>query len=145
MDLSNKPKQVNNVHFSQGTFPNIIGFCDRDESSHVNHSDEEAYEYKLHNNVVYLLKKMSSRWELVEFEGGKVVRVSADNTLESVLIRGLSFSEADKTKQEKRVNILFPVNTTDINRAEAIMYYLGGYPKNFLPNVSEINFIKDTF
>ena len=139
-----QPKAVNNNHFSNGDFPNIIGFCERDDNSRVAHFDEEAYEYKLHGAVVYLLKKKSNRWELVEFDKNKIVRVSADNMLENVLIRALTFIDADKPRQDKRANIIFPVKKSDVKRTEAIMYYLGGYPKSFLLQTPEFQFIEQT-
>src|SRR5688572_13798930 len=139
-----KPKLTNNNHFSSGDFPNIIGFCDRDEDSRVSHFDEEAYEYKLHGGVVYLLKKKSNRWELVEFDKNQIIRVSADNMLENVLMRALTFADSDKERQEKRANIIFPVKKSDIKRAEAIMYYLGGYPKSTLSQTPELQFIEQT-
>src|SRR5947207_1788197 len=133
MDENSKPKTVNDKHFSTEQFPNIIAFCQRENGTHVIHDDEESYEYKFNEQVVYVLKKKGNRWEIVEFDGHKILRVSADSNLESVLMRALSFSENDKSKQEERTNILIPVKKIDAERVMAIMYYLGGYPRSFFP------------
>ena len=140
-----KPQLVNNVHYSEGSFPNIIGFCERDNGSHISHDDEEAYQYKFHDNLVYILKKKGKRWEVAQFEGTNILRVNSDNNLESVLMRALTFAEADRSKQETKINILFPVPKSDTERAMAIMYYLGGYPRSSFPYTTEFSFIKDKF
>jgi hypothetical protein len=145
MDSDNKPQVANRDHFSSGELPRIIAFCERDEKTHVKHAEEESYEYKLNDQVVYVLKKKSGRFEIVEFDGNKILRVSAGDNLEDVLMRALAFSENDRDKQEKRTNILFPVKKVDAERVMAIMYYLGGYPRSFFPNSAEFQFVRDTF
>lgn len=145
MDATNKPKVVNDVHFSTGEFPKIIAFCERDETTHIVKTDEEVYQYKLHDKIVYMLKRKEQGWELVEFDSNTILRVNSDVHLETVLMRALTFREADRANQETRTNILFPINKLDSERVMAIMYYLGGYPRSFFPVSPEFTFIKDTF
>src|SRR4051812_30694878 len=116
MDNTTQPQVANKDHFSTQAFPHIIAFCERDEKTHVHQAEEESYEYKFDDQVVYVVKKKNNRWEIVEFDDHKILRVSADSNLESVLMRALSFSENDKTKQEKRTNIIIPIKKIDAER-----------------------------
>jgi hypothetical protein len=140
-----KPRYVNNSHFSTGEFPSVLAFCDRDNATHIVNGDEESYQYKLGYQVVYMLKKKGPRWEVLEFDDHRIIRVNTANSLPVALFQALSFTEADKPKQDKRVNILFPVQKTDLDKALAIMYYMGGYPGNFLPQLPELTLIKEKF
>jgi hypothetical protein len=145
MDTQDHPRFANTSHFSTEEFPQVIGFCDRDNATHVLHTNEEVYEYKLHGKIVYVVKKQHGRWQITEFEDAKITRSSTDVTLGNVLLRALAFVETDRTKQQSRTNILIPVAAADKERAVAIMYHLGGYPQSFLPWTAELLFIKNTF
>lgn len=143
--MSSQPQRVNADHFSTDTFPEIIAFCDRDETTHVQSRSEESYEYRLHGKSVYRLKKFASQWELMELENNNVIRVSTGRSLGMVLWQALRFTIADKEKQEVRVNILIPVAKTDVEKTLAFMYYYGGYPGNFLESSAELSLIVERF
>src|SRR6266567_5728493 len=98
---SAKPKFVNSQHFSTEQFPEVIGFCDRDNASHMRNADEETYQYKRNNKTIYTAKKKGNRWEIIEFDGSAIVRVSTGGKLGFVLFHALSFHESDRLKQEK--------------------------------------------
>ena len=139
------PKRVNNTHFSTEKFPEVIAFCDRIENSHVHNGTEESYMYELNGTQIYTLKKLANQWELVESDNNTIIRVSTGRNLGLVLMQGLHFSDADKGKQEERVNILFPVNQQDLEKAHALMYYYGGYPGSFLQMTPELALIIERF
>lgn len=141
----NHPQRVNQNHFTTEKFPEIIAFCERDESSHVQSPTEESFEYTLNGKGIYMLKKYAAQWELVEHEDHKVVRVSTGVSLGMVLLQGLRFSNTDKGKQEERVNIIIPVAKADVEKALALMYYYGGYPGNFLIMTPELAIITERF
>lgn len=143
--MNTKPKRVNTNHFSTEKFPEIIGFCERDDASHITNGREESYNYQLNGHSLYTLKKFSSQWELQECDEKNIIRVSTGRNLGLVLMQGLRFSEADKDKQETRVNILFPTQKATIEEALALMYYYGGYPGNFLQQSSELSLITERF
>ena len=143
--MSGSSQRVNSNHFSTEKFPEVIAFCERDESSHVLTSTEESYTYALNGKVVYTLKKVNEQWELMEMDDKKVIRVSTGRSLGMVLWHALKFSSADKGKQEERVNILIPVAKTDLEKALAFMYYYGGYPGNFLDHTPELDAIMERF
>lgn len=143
--VSSHPKFVNKAHFSTETFPEVIAFCDRDNSTHVKTPTDERYEYLLNGKLVYTLKHSGELWELVESENQKIIRVSMGKSLGLALLQGLRFSSADTGKQEERVNILFPVNRRDSEKTTAFMYYYGGYPGNFLESTAELEVIAERF
>ena len=143
--MSGVSKRVNNNHFSTEKFPEVIAFCERDENSHVATGSEESYTYSLNGEIIYTLKKVNSQWELIELHDKNVVRVSTGKSLGMVLWHALRFTEADKAKQEERVNILIPVAKTDLEKALAFMYYYGGYPGNFLDHTPELDAIMERF
>ncbi len=143
--MSTSSQRVNTNHFSTEKFPEVIAFCERDDSSHVTAATEESYTYTLNGQTIYTLKKVHSQWELMEMNGKNVVRVSTGKSLGMVLWHALRFSEADKGKQEERVNILLPVAKADLEKALAFMYYYGGYPGNFLEHTPELDAIMDRF
>ncbi|GEM_PF-3569715 len=141
-----KPKLVNTTHFSTEKFPELLGFCERDDKTHVVSGDEENYQYKLHDKKVYSIKKKSNKWEIIEFDlDNKIIRVSTGTKLGMVLVNALSFRGADGNKQDQRANILIPVNTEDREKAIALMYYLGGYPGDFLEETPEQKLITEKF
>jgi len=145
MDKLVRPGAVNHQHFSAEQFPEIIAFCERDNKSHVVTNTEETYEYKLHGKTIYMVKKCSGKWEIVEFDDKSIVRVSTSDNLGMVLMSALTFKETDRPKQDARTNILIPVNVKEREKALALMYYFGGYPTSLLPVTAEYLLIKEKF
>lgn len=143
--MSTQPQRVNSNHFSTEKFPEVIAFCERDDQTHVLHGSEESYEYKLNGQTLYQLKKYAAQWELIELMDKKVMRVSTGRNLGIVLMQGLRFADADKGKQEERVNVLVPVMKKDAEKAAAMMYYFGGYPASFLELSPELAIIIERF
>jgi len=143
--MTDHPKLVNTTHFSTEKFPEVIGFCDRVETTHIHNGNEESYTYELNGKHLYTLKKLANQWELVESDHTTIIRISTGRNLGLVLMQGLRFSDADKGKQEERVSILFPVKKTDMEKALAMMYYFGGYPGNFILMTPELALIVDRF
>lgn len=143
--MNNKPQAVNTDYFSTETFPEIIGFCEKDKYSHVQVGDEESFVYKLNGKRMYLLKKRSNRWEIVEYEEDKIIRVSTNKVLGLVISQALTYVSHPNDRQEFRVSILIPINKPDLEKAMAIMYYLGGYPINFLQMTPELELILNRF
>ena len=143
--MNNHPKRVNNNHFSTEKFPEVIGFCDRDDSTHILNGKEESYEYRLHGRTLYRLKKLANQWELVELHNNTIHRISAGRSLGMVLWQGLRFVDTDKSIQEERVNILFPAQKAEVEKALTLMYYYGGYPNNFLQMTPELLVIIERF
>lgn len=139
------PQFVNTNHFSTEKFPEVIGFCDRVPTSHVHNGVEESYTYELNGKNMYTLKKLAHQWELEESENNTIIRVSTGRNLGLVLMQGLHFSDADKGRQEERINIIFPVQKADLEKALAFMYYYGGYPGNFIQMTPELALIVDRF
>lgn len=140
-----KPQAVNTSYFSVEEFPEIIGFCDRDPHTHVLAEGEESYEYKLNGKKIYLVKKQGRKWEIVEFFGEQITRVSTNTNLGLALSQALMYVPSDNDQQEERVSILIPINKVDMEKALAVMYYLGGYPANFLPRLPELQLVMDRF
>ncbi len=148
MDFSqtDTPQLVNDAPFSTEQLPEIIGFCERDPSTHIIHSgDEESYQYKLHGKVVYTVKKKGNKWEIVESDNGQIVRVETATNLGTVLMHILTFRNSDRSKQEELVNILIPVSPEDKDKALVLMYYLGGYPGNFFEETTELKPLLEKF
>ncbi len=143
--MSNQSLRVNKNHFSTEIFPEVIAFCDREESTHVLSSNEESYEYTLNGKTVYALKKIAAQWELVELVDKKITRVSTGRSLGMVLWQALRFQDIDRAKQEERVNVLIPVARTDLEKALALMYYYGGFPGSFLETSPELKIITERF
>jgi hypothetical protein len=143
--MSNQSTRINENHFSTEKFPEVIAFCDRDESTHIQTPTEESYEYALDGKARYMLKKYAEQWELVEKEDKSIVRVSTGRNLGMVLWQALRFSNVDRGKQDDFVNVLIPVLKTDVEKALALMYYYGGYPGNFLEKNPELEIIVDRF
>jgi hypothetical protein len=143
--MDQHPKSVNKDHFSTEKFPEVIAFCDRVSNSHIRNEREERYSYELNGKGIYTLKKFAGQWELEESENNSIIRISTGRNLGLVLMQGLRFSDADKGKQEERVNIIFPVLKTDLEKALALMYYFGGYPGNFLLMTPELALIVERF
>lgn len=143
--MNSKPLAVNSDYFSTETFPEIIGFCEKDRYSHVQVGDEESFVYKLNGKKIYLLKKKSNRWEIVEYDGEQIVRVNTNKILGIVISQALTYASHPNDKQEFRVSILIPINKTDMEKALAVMYYLGGYPTNFLQITPELQLIMERF
>lgn len=139
------PNRVNGNHFSTEKFPEIIAFCEREDSSHILNGKEESYNYTLRGQTLYTLKKFAAQWELQESNNNNIIRVSTGRNLGLVLMQGLRFSETDKGTQEERVNVLIPVRKTDVEKAMALLYYYGGYPGNFLTITAELTLIIDQF
>lgn len=139
------PKLFNSNHFSTEKFPEVVGFCDREENSHILNGTEESYTYALNGKTLYTLKKLATQWKLEELANSNIVRVSTGRSLGLVLMQGLRFSDGDKGKQEERVNILIPVQKADVEKALALMYYYGGYPGNFLQMTPELALIIERF
>lgn len=145
MDHS-RPHRVNSKHFSTEEFPEIIAFCDRDDVSHADSPHQETYEYRLQGVLMYTVKKSYHHWEIVEHgEQKSVRRVSTGDSLVHALINALTFREADRAIQDKRLNILCPVKMENRDKMLAIMYYLGGYPTSMLPLTAEYLLIKEKF
>lgn len=140
-----KPASVNKDHFTTNTFPSIIAFCDRDDTTHIVNGDEESYSYKLQNKVIYTVKKKAGRFEVIEFDGEKAVKVSTDTNLGEALAKVLTFGPGDVDRQTTRTNILIPVEKKDSAKAVALMYYLGGYPVSSEPKKSELMEILEKF
>jgi hypothetical protein len=143
--VNTHPKFVNKEHFSSEKFPEVIAFCDRVSTSHIHNGNEESFSYALNGKQIYTLKKLANQWELEESENNTIIRISTGRNLGMVLMQGLRFSDADKGKQEEKVNIIFPLAKTDLEKALAFMYYYGGYPGNFLLMTSELALIIDRF
>lgn len=143
MDLH--PKFVNKDHFSSEKFPEVLAFCDRLPNSYIHNRREESYSYALQGNQLYTLKKLANQWELEELYNNTIIRVSTGRNLGLVLMQGLRFSDADKGRQDERVNIIFPVQKGDLEKTLAFMYYYGGYPENFLLMTPELALIIDRF
>lgn len=143
--MDQHPKLHNNDHFSAENFPEVIAFCDRVSNSHIRNDREERYSYELNGNVIYTLKKFINQWELEESHNNTIIRISTGRNLGLVLMQGLRFSDADKGRQEERVNILFPVRKENLEKTLALMYYFGGYPGNFLLMTPELALIIDRF
>jgi hypothetical protein len=81
----------------------------------------------------------------METENKKIIRVTTGRSLGITLIQGLRFSDADKGRQEERVNILLPVSRVDAEKTASFMYYYGGYPANFLELSPELALIIERF
>jgi hypothetical protein len=143
--LRTQPTFVNDEPFSSELFPKVVGFCDRDNSSHVKNNDEESFLYTLGKETIYTIKHKQHRWEVIELANGIIHRINAAQTLREVLIHSLSFSEKDKNNQDKRVNILFPIEPSDMEKTLAIMYYLGGYPNSGVLGPTENALILEKF
>ena len=143
--MNTNPQRVNGNHFSTEKFPEIIAFCEREDSSHIQNGKEESYNYIFNGQTVYALKKFASQWELQESDNKNIIRVSTGRNLGMVLMQGLRFSDADKGKQEERVNILLPTLKIDVEKAMALMFYYGGYPGNFLHLTPELTMIVEQF
>lgn len=143
--MSNTPQRVNENHFATEKFPEIIAFCERDDSTHLTTPGEESYEYSLYGKTRYMLKRHAQQWELMQLEDGKVKRVSTGRSLGMVLWQALRYSPSDAAMQESFVNIIFPVAKSDVEKSLAFMYYCGGYPGNFLEKSPEMGIILDTF
>lgn len=143
--MSQSPTHVNSTHFSSGHFPEVIGFCDRDNNSHVTNGDIESYYYKFDDKVRFTAKRRATRWEIIRYEDSKPLKVSTGTDLGMVLVHALTFSEIDRDKQEEWTNILIPVSNRDKDKALSIMYYLGGYPGSFLQITPEFLLIKEKF
>ncbi|MGI8419798.1 MAG: hypothetical protein ACR2LN_04085 [Candidatus Levyibacteriota bacterium] len=143
--MNTHPKLFNSNHFSTERFPEVIGFCDRDDATHISNGTEESYNYSLHGKTIYTLKRFASQWELAESDKNTIMRVSTGRNLALVLMQGLRFSEVDKDKQEERVSILFPTLKEEVEKAMALMYYYGGYPGNFLLKSAELTLIIEQF
>lgn len=140
-----KPKYFNKEHFSLEKFPSVIAFCDRDDTTYIKNGAEESYSYKFHDKVVYRVKKTENRWEIVELDGEKAIKVSTGTSLGAVLSHALTFGPGDIHKQATNTNILIPVDIDSKDQAMAIMYYLGGYPASFAPKKSELMIIVEKF
>lgn len=143
--MNTKPKLFNKEHFSNEKFPEVIAFCDRVQESHIHSDIEESYTYALNGRNFYTLKKLAHQWELEEIDQNIIVRVSTGRNLGLVLMQGFRFSDSNKSKQEERVNILFPVQRSDLEKTLAFMYYYGGYPGNFLMMTPELALIVERF
>ncbi|HWY79402.1 MAG TPA: hypothetical protein VNW29_03525 [Candidatus Sulfotelmatobacter sp.] len=143
--MNSHPKLFNSNHFSTEKFPEVIAFCDRVENSHIHNGKAESYGYELNGKQIYTLKKLVNQWELEESENNTIIRVSTGRNLGLVLMQGLRFSDTDKEKQEDRVNILFPVQVAEVEKALALMYYYGGYPGSFLQITPELALIIERF
>lgn len=140
-----RPRLANSTHYSSEQFPEVVAFCDRDDTTHVVSGDEESFEYKLNYLTLYLLKRKGKRWEVIEFDNHRIIRVSMGASLGVALFQALTFRDADKIRQSVRCNVLFPVTLQTREKALAIMYYLGGYPGSFLPVTAELALIKEKF
>jgi hypothetical protein len=143
--MDQHPKFFNKDHFSTEKFPEVLAFCDRIPNSRIHNGREESYSYELKGQQMYTLKKLSNQWELEEYANNTIIRVSTGRNLGLVLMQGLRFSDADKGRQEERVNIIFPVQKEDLEKALALMYYFGGYPGNFLLMTPELALLIDRF
>ena len=143
--MDQHPKLYNSNHFSSEHFPEVIAFCDRNSNSHIQNDREERYSYELNGKTVYTLKKFANQWELEESANNQIIRISTGRNLGLVLMQGLRFSDADKGRQDERVNVIFPVLKDDLEKALALMYYFGGYPGNFLLMTPELALIIERF
>jgi len=143
--MDQHPKLYNSNHFSNENFPDVIAFCDRVSNSHIRNDMEERYSYELNGKTVYTLKKFANQWELEESDNNQIIRISTGRNLGLVLMQGLRFSDADKGRQDARVNIIFPVRKDDLEKTLALMYYFGGYPGNFLLMTPELALIIERF
>jgi len=143
--MDQHPKFYNKDHFSTEKFPEVLAFCDRITNSHIHNGREERYSYELNGQLIYTLKKLTNQWELEEYFNDTIIRVSTGRNLGLVLMQGLRFSDADKGKQEERVNVIFPLQKADLEKALAMMYYYGGYPGNFLLMTPELALLVDRF
>lgn len=139
------PQRTNNTHFSTEQFPEVIAFCDRDESTHIKNGEDESYTYLLNGKARYTLKKGTHQWELVELYNNAIIRVSTGRNLAMALQQGLRFTDADKARQEELVSIIFPVKKEEMDQALALMYYYGGYPGSFLQMTPELSLIIEHF
>lgn len=66
-----KPKNVNHEFYEEETFPEIIGFCDRDDTTHAASQEEESYEYKLNTTLIFKVIKRAKEWQINEYWNGK--------------------------------------------------------------------------
>lgn len=145
-DVAARPKIVNKTHFTSEQFPDIIGFCERDQKSHIVNEDEESYQYLFNEKAVYQVKKKANKWEIMEFDGDKnIVRVSTGAKLGLVLFHALTFHTSDRLRHNSCTNIIIPVSKSESEKASAIMYYLGGYPVGLLELTPEFALIKEVF
>ena len=85
--MNTNPKFVNKDHFSTEKFPEVIAFCDRVPTSHINNGNEESYSYILNGKQIYTLKKLAHQWELEESENNTIIRVSTGRDLGMVLMK----------------------------------------------------------
>jgi hypothetical protein len=131
MDLSklHGPKYVNRDFHTEEKFPMVVGFCDRDESSHVITKEEERYDYKLDSETVYRLIRTKKGWEVIEYAGGKKKQLSEGSTLGGVLYHALIETGEDL---ENRCRIIVPVRKDGKDKALSLMYYFGGYTGSWL-------------
>ncbi len=139
------PKVVNEDHFSTGSFPKIIAFCERDELSLVRELNYATCFYTFENKKIYKLEVKSGKWGIIRYDDEVLVKVSTGSSLGEVLIDALQFTSADVKKQDKKVNILLPVLKEDKEMAEAVMYHLGGYATSIALTSVEQKIIQERY
>jgi len=137
-----RPVNVNRDLFTTEIFPNVVGFCDRDDSTHIVSHDRESYEYKLNGDVIYELIKCVHRWEMKEYLAGTIISYSSAHCLEILLFQGLSVAP---NSNNLMCNILIPVSKDDKDKALSLMYYFGGYTGSWRRTTTEFNLIKSRF
>lgn len=131
---SGGPQRVNRVHHLEEGFPMVIGFCDRDDSSHSVSSDSERHDYSLDGTMVYRLSKSDSGWELAEYFEGELMRLSGGSTLGRTLYHALI--DVGGPGVPGQCNIILPVRGDQKDKALSFMYYFGGYAGSWLPEVA---------
>ncbi|MBN2254921.1 MAG: hypothetical protein JW736_04390 [Deltaproteobacteria bacterium] len=137
-----RPRNVNREYFTAETFPKVIGFCDRDDSSFTIDGDRKIFTYTLNGDVIYELIKHPTRWELIEYLAGSMTCYSRGHCLQVALFHGLSLAPNYNNLMS---DILVPVSRDDRDKALALMYYFGGYTGSWLRSSRETNRIISKF
>ena len=130
---------MNRAHHLEETFPMVIGFCDRDDSSHSVSSGRESYDYSLDGAAVYRLSKSARGWWLEEYYEGKLKRSTDGPTLGGTLQHGLV--DIGGPVFPGQCNIILPVHRDQKDKALSFMYYFGGYAGSWLQEeaIEELN------
>lgn len=134
------PTRRNRVHYTLEQFPEIIGFCERDEESYSAGNGIESYDYKLDGELVYRATKTNQGWRIEEFEEGKCVAVSVGEELGMTLFEALHFGPS---RDDTFCSILIPVLKKEREKIIALMYYFGGYPGSYLRNTPEFEIVRE--
>lgn len=130
-------KKINRINHKppwEEVFPELIGFCERDDDSYVNKDGEEYYDYQHDGELVYKIGKTKSAWIIEEYyASGELAALSEGPALEQTIFQALIAPTAKEN--DERVNILVPVEKENVENAKLFMYMIGGYPGSWLSDI----------